>query len=197
MSLAISPALRDALERWLAHLAALNDASDHTVAAYRGDVAQFLDFLARHHGGAAGMAQLRAVDSRDLRAWMAQARASGRGARSLARALSALKGFVRWLAEREDDFDPTAILSAQAPKHQRPLPRPLDEDAALEAIGFLAGIFPRSPLRVTVHRGGAAASKSLAGRAVDRFGLTPDRVTAGKLAPKPGTIVSIEVLSVP
>lgn len=73
----------------------------------------------------------------------------------------------------------------------------LDEDAALEAIGFLAGIFPRSPLRVTVHRGGAAASKSLAGRAVDRFGLTPDRVTAGKLAPKPGTIVSIEVLSVP
>ena len=77
MSLAISPALRDALERWLAHLAALNDASDHTVAAYRGDVAQFLDFLARHHGGTAGMAQLRAVDSRDLRAWMAQARASG------------------------------------------------------------------------------------------------------------------------
>ena len=130
MSLAISPALRDALERWLAHLAALNDASDHTVAAYRGDVAQFLDFLARHHGGTAGMAQLRAVDSRDLRAWMAQARASGRGARSLARALSALKGFVRWLAEREDDFDPTAILSARAPKHQRPLPRPLDEDAA-------------------------------------------------------------------
>ncbi len=128
--LAISPALRDALSLWLTQLAALDDASALTVQAYRGDVVQFLDFLARHHGGAAGMAQLRAVDSRDLRAWMAQARGDGRGARSLARALSALKSFARWLADREADFDATAILSARAPKHARPLPRPLDEDAA-------------------------------------------------------------------
>ncbi len=127
---AISPALRDALALWLAQLAALNDASDHTVAAYRGDVTEFLDFLARHHDGAAGMAQLRAVGTGDLRAWMAHARADGRGARSLARALSALKGFARWLADREADFDATAILSARAPRHPRPLPRPLDETAA-------------------------------------------------------------------
>lgn len=128
--LAISPALRDALCAWLDQLSALADASPHTLAAYRTDVAQFLDFLARHHGGAAGLAQVRALETRDLRAWMAAARAQGRGARSLARALSALKGFARWLAEHEDGFDATAILSARAPRHPRPLPRPLDEDAA-------------------------------------------------------------------
>ncbi|MCB1391545.1 MAG: site-specific integrase, partial [Rhodobacteraceae bacterium] len=98
MTLAISPALRDALARWLDHLAGLADASENTVAAYRRDVAEFLDFLARHEGGAAGIDQLRAVETRDLRAWMASARASGRGARSLARSLSAVKGFARWLA---------------------------------------------------------------------------------------------------
>jgi len=128
--LAISPALRDALSRWLAHLAALDDASPHTIAAYRGDVAEFLDFLARHHGGAAGIEQLRAVETRDLRAWMAHARGAGRGARSMARALSSLKSFARWLADREAGFDATAILSARAPRHPRPLPRPLDEAAA-------------------------------------------------------------------
>lgn len=128
--LAISPALRDALAQWLLHIGALNEASDHTIDAYRADVAGFLNFLAHHHGGAAGMAQLRSVHTRDMRAWMASARAKGRGARSLARALSALKGFARWLAEREDGFDATAILSARAPRHQRPLPRPLDENAA-------------------------------------------------------------------
>jgi len=128
--LAISPALRDALSKWLDHLAALNEASVHTVEAYRSDVAEFLDFLARHHGGAAGIEQLRAVETRDMRAWMASARAQGRGARSLSRALSALKGFSRWLSDREENFDATAILSTRAPRHQRPLPRPLDIDAA-------------------------------------------------------------------
>ena len=128
--LAISPALRDALSLWLDHLSSLNEASPHTIEAYRSDVATFLDFLARHHGGAAGIQQLRDVTTRDMRAWMAASRADGRGARSLARALSALKSFARWLAEREDDFEATAILSARAPRHQRALPRPLDEDAA-------------------------------------------------------------------
>ena len=128
--LAISPALRDALSRWLDHLSSLNEASPHTIEAYRSDVATFLDFLARHHGGAAGIQQLRDVTTRDMRAWMAASRADGRGARTLARALSALKGFARWLADREDDFEATAILSARAPRHQRALPRPLDEDAA-------------------------------------------------------------------
>lgn len=128
--LAISPALREALATWLTHLAALANASDHTITAYRGDVAQFLDFLARHHGGAAGIAQLSGVTTGDLRAWMARARSDGRGARSLSRALSALKSFARWLADREPGFDPTVILSAKAPRHPRPLPRPLDEDAA-------------------------------------------------------------------
>ncbi|MCB1397564.1 MAG: site-specific integrase, partial [Rhodobacteraceae bacterium] len=128
--MAISPALRDALGRWLDQKSALDDASAHTIDAYRADVAGFLDFLARHHGGAAGIDQLRAVETRDLRSWMAAERGRGVGARSLARALSALKGFARWLADRETDFDATAILSARAPRHPRPLPRPLDETAA-------------------------------------------------------------------
>ena len=127
--LAISPAMRAAMADWLSGLKALGDSSDHTIAAYGSDVAQFLDFLAHHHGGAAGLEQFKAVETRDLRAWMADARAGGRGARSLARALSALKGFARHLADAHG-FEPTAILSARAPRHQRPLPRPLDEDAA-------------------------------------------------------------------
>ena len=51
------------------------------------------------------------------------------GARSLARKLSAVKSFYRWLAEREG-FEPTAVLSTRAPKFTKKLPRPLAEDAA-------------------------------------------------------------------
>ncbi|KPQ08082.1 MAG: integrase/recombinase XerC [Rhodobacteraceae bacterium HLUCCA12] len=129
-TLAISPALRQALADWLAALRGLRDASPHTIDAYRADVAGFLDFLARHRGEAAGLSQLRDLTQSDLRAWMAQARAGGKAARSVARGLSAVKAFARWLAEREPSFDPTMILSARAPRFGRPLPRPLSEKDA-------------------------------------------------------------------
>jgi integrase/recombinase XerC len=64
---------------------------------------------------------------------MSRTRSGGVGARSLARKLSAVKSFYRWLAEREG-FDPTAVLSARAPKFERKLPRPLSVDAAREMI---------------------------------------------------------------
>lgn len=135
--LAISPALRQALSDWLAGLRGLADASPHTIRAYCSDVAGFLDFLARHHGEAAGLAQLRLVTQTDLRSWMAQARAQGRAARSVARGLSSLKSFARWLAEREPGYDPSVILAARGPRFSRPLPRPLSESdarAVLECV---------------------------------------------------------------
>jgi len=146
-SLAISPALRQALTDWLRGMAALNDAADHTLTAYRSDVAGFLGFLARHHGGAAGMAQLRAVTQSDLRAFMAAARGRGVGPRSLSRALSALKSFARWLAEREPDFNPDVFLAARAPRHARPLPRPLAEAEARDVLDTVSDDHPDDWIR--------------------------------------------------
>ncbi len=64
-----------------------------------------------------------------MRAWMARARAQGLSARSLARALSAVKNFARWLADH-DGVEVTAVLATRSPKTKRRLPRPLSEDAA-------------------------------------------------------------------
>lgn len=128
-ALSISPAQRDALAGWLAHLKAIGGAAENTVAAYRTDVLGFLAFLQSHHGAPAGLGPLSRVSVRDMRAWMAHERGRGVSARSLARALSSVKGFVRWLADREG-FDPTAVLSTRAPKFQKKLPRPLAVDAA-------------------------------------------------------------------
>lgn len=141
MSLALSPALRSALSGWLDHLSALDGAAANTVKAYRTDVTAFLAFLAGHHGESLGPARLARTGQSDMRAWMAHERGRGVSARSLARELSAVKGFTRWLAEREG-FDPTAILAARAPKFRRKLPRPLSEDAAREVIGVM-GTQPR------------------------------------------------------
>ncbi len=125
----ISPACRDALSRWIDNQRALAGASQNTITAYQGDLGEFLAFMTTHRGEPQGLGALAGITTSEMRAWMAQARAGGIGARSLARKLSAVKSFYRWLAEREG-FEPTAVLSTRAPKFQKKLPRPLAEDAA-------------------------------------------------------------------
>lgn len=125
----ITPAMADRLEGWLTHLSALDDAAPATVTAYRTDLAGFLSFMGEYHGGAAGPEALRGLGLTDMRAWMAHERGRGLSARSLARALSAVKSFYRWWADR-DGFDATPVLSTRSPRFGRKLPRPLDEAAA-------------------------------------------------------------------
>jgi integrase/recombinase XerC len=132
-ALGLTPAQRDMLSDWLAGLQALDDASRHTIDAYSRDVAGFLGFMTRHHGGNGGTALLDKLTLSDMRAWMADARGRDLGARALARKLSAVRSFARWWAERSG-ADVSAILAAKAPRHNRGLPRPLDEAAARAVI---------------------------------------------------------------
>jgi integrase/recombinase XerC len=129
----ISAALSDRLGQWLDHQRALAGAAENTVKAYQSDVLGFLSFMTMHHGDAQGLTPIARIGVRDMRAWMAHERGRGVGARSLARALSAVKSFYRWLSEREG-FEPTAILSVRSPKFQRKLPRPLAEPSAKAMI---------------------------------------------------------------
>ena len=129
----ISPAAADALNAWLEGHQTLRGASANTVEAYRRDVLDYIAFMAAHSGAPQGLSALSRVTISDMRAWMAHTRSADVGARSLARKLSAVKSFTRWLAEREG-FEPTAVLATRAPKFQRKLPRPLAEDAARAMI---------------------------------------------------------------
>lgn len=134
----LSPDAAAALEAWLLSLRAGPGTRPATLAAYRRDVAGFLGFLAGHWGGPMGRARLDDVSVSDLRAWMAHERARGLSARSLARALSAVRGFFRWLAEA-DGIDATAVLSAGAPKYPARLPRPVSADAARALLATAEG----------------------------------------------------------
>lgn len=128
------PAARtEALDRWIAQLEALDGRAAATLKAYRADVLGFLAFLGQHSGGEGGLAPLARLTIADMRAWMAHERGRGLSARSLARALSSVKSFLRWLSDREG-FDATPALSARAPKYTRKLPRPLSETAARQVL---------------------------------------------------------------
>ena len=129
----ISAALTDALAKWLDHCRALGGASDNTIKAYQSDVIGFLAFMTQHHGDAHGLGPVSKITVSDMRSWMASERARGVGARSLARSLSVVKTFYRWLSDREG-FQAAAVLSTRSPKFTKKLPRPLAIGAAAAMI---------------------------------------------------------------
>ena len=131
--LALSPAMSDAVARWLEGEAGTRDRSAHTINAYRDDVIAFLSFLGGYHGQAATPKSLGGLKQSDMRAFSASERARGFSARSLARRLSAIRSFLRWISDREG-YDLSAALSARGPKYQRSLPRPLAPDQARELL---------------------------------------------------------------
>lgn len=135
--------LSDAVADWLTHERVMNGAAPHTISAYQHDVLGWLGFLASHFDEPLVIRTLGSLSTRDMRAWLAHERNRGLDARSLARGLSAVRGFARYLADREG-IDPVVILSTRAPRFQSRLPRPLPQDAARDMID-MAGILHDEP----------------------------------------------------
>src|SRR5207245_5948582 len=88
--------LRAAIALWAAWLGGERRASAHTIAAYGRDLAFFLDFLTLHLGEPPGLASLGHLLPADFRAYLAH-RAAVVERRSIARGLSVVRGFIRFL----------------------------------------------------------------------------------------------------
>src|SRR3977135_2619368 len=100
-------------------LAAEQGAGDNTLDAYRRDLTDFSEFLAR-----AGK-RFASVETQTLRDYLADLDARGFKSSSVARRLSALRHLFRFLLnERIRRDDPAAILSG--PKRGRGLPKVLE-----------------------------------------------------------------------
>jgi integrase/recombinase XerC len=125
--------LRAAIGLWLGWLAGERRASPHTVAAYGRDVAFFLDFLVEHQGGLPNLAAIDRLRPADFRAYLAHRAGDGIERGSLARLLSVLRGFVRFL-RRRGLAATTALTALRGPRLPAGVPKPLDADDAVAAL---------------------------------------------------------------
>ena len=122
--------LRAAIGLWAAWLSGERRSSAHTVAAYGRDLAFFLDFLTGHLGEVPSLAAINRLRPGDFRAFLARRAQDGIERGSLARGLSVLRGFLRFL-QRRGLADTAALAALRSPKLPRSIPKPLTiEDAA-------------------------------------------------------------------
>jgi integrase/recombinase XerC len=127
---------------WLSRLADERRLSPHTLRAYRACGRRFLAHLERAHGRPADLALLSALSTTDLRGFLAARRTEGLGSRSAARELSAVKGLLRFIQERQGAKVP-ALGQVRGPRVRKGVPRPLAPDDAV-ALAEVAGEDSRS-----------------------------------------------------
>ena len=136
-------ALRAAVIGWRAWLAEERRASAHTLDGYGRDLAAFIDFLAVHAGGEPRLSDLEDLRPADFRSFLARRLGDGLGRASMARGMSSLRSFFRYL-ERHGLARNSALSAVRAPRPPRSVPKPLAADEALETLAQAAD-FQRLP----------------------------------------------------
>jgi integrase/recombinase XerD len=160
------------LHEYLAHLAVERNLSPRTVESYKRDLDQFIGWLEEQS------IELAQVERATLRTYLGSRRDQGLSARSSARALSALRGFFRFLVSTQvQTIDPTANL--RSPSLWQTVPHTLtsEEIEALLATpdtSTVLGLRDRAMIE-TLYATGLRVSE-LVGLTLERVRLDPGYV---------------------
>jgi integrase/recombinase XerC len=115
---------------YLARLETERGYSSHTIAGYRRDLATLSDL---HRQAAGANKAWRDITDGDVRRWVAQRARQGLSAKSLARMLSAWRGFFDALADA-GTVTINPVRTVRAPKLPRRLPKALSVDQAMQIV---------------------------------------------------------------
>jgi integrase/recombinase XerC len=111
------------VQEYLRHLAKERDVSPNTVKAYQRDLHQFVEFLGGYYGTDGWSWE--GVDRLAMRGFLAHLSRRGVGKRTMARTLSAVRSFYRWM-HRNELVESNPARAVGAPRQDRHLPGYLD-----------------------------------------------------------------------
>lgn len=111
------------VDEYLRHLAKERDVSPNTVVAYRRDLEDFVGFLNGHYGTDGWSWE--GVDRLAMRGFLAHLARRGVGKRTMARTLSGVRSFYRWM-HRNELVESNPARTVGAPKQEKHLPGYLD-----------------------------------------------------------------------
>ena len=125
--------IKQLIAQWQSWLLNERRYSPHTLDAYSRDLSGFFDFAAEHLGKVPETADLAKLEVRDFRAYLGQRAARHIDKSSLARELSTLKNFFKWLA-RYDILRNPALSVIRTPRRAKVLPKALEVNDTFNVI---------------------------------------------------------------
>jgi integrase/recombinase XerC len=125
-----SAELHPQVQTYLHELHVLRQLSPHTIKAYQADLSE-LEHFTQEDGIA-----LVAVTNSHIRRWAARLHSKGKSPRTIARTLSAWRGWYDWLSQKQDrpTLKANPMDDVKAPKRARALPKALSVEQALALI---------------------------------------------------------------
>lgn len=122
-----------AVDEWQRWMKTERRCSGHTVAAYSRDLAEFLKFVKEYTEETPSFKILADLAVTDFRAYLSARTGDGISRTSLARNLSTLRNFFKFL-ERNAVLSNPAVSVLHAPALPKALPKPVTQGQALEII---------------------------------------------------------------
>ena len=126
-------ALAPSVERYLANLETQRKLSAHTLTSYRRELVVLTDLVAAESPDLA----IEALRDAQIRRYAARLHARGLAPRSIARALSAWRGYFTWLAQYEDGSG-NPVADVRPPRQAKRLPKALSETLTMQLLDATA-----------------------------------------------------------
>jgi integrase/recombinase XerC len=115
-------------QEYLRELHVVRQVSQHTITAYTKDLDYLLARLDEQK------LELADVTSDQVRSWVVKLHSQGQASRSIARMLSAWRGFYLWLANQKGLVNKSPLSDIKAPKRNKPLPKALSVEQAINLV---------------------------------------------------------------
>ena len=129
----MKPDLEYEYNNWINHLSNIKKLSQNSVISYKNDLSKFLIFFQDHIEKNIGLKEIENIEISEFRSFLTHRRNSEISSNSIARNISALKSFFRFLI-RNDKIKESSVFNLKSPKLKKSLPRPINVDLAIKVI---------------------------------------------------------------
>ena len=118
---------------WLNYLSNIKKLSQNSVVSYKNDLSKFFIFFQDYIEKNIGLKEIESIKISEFRSFLTYRRNSEISSNSIARNISALKSFFRFLI-KNNKIKESSVFNLKSPKLKKSLPRPINVDLAIQVI---------------------------------------------------------------